>query len=239
MISRLYQDVGCEHHLVQEQSTTTPEIPALTTVGFSQWMTLQILADPEREAARLQKLVMETPINANTEVKKGEPWHHEQLPRDLPRYLLPSETDRFARKTLENAVSNFFNDLGTQHRRKGLPNIVSEPRRELYASRLSQPLERERNPYTPSASGSSSSEDKIRIQRERKSYSTQPLERGRNHTPLLPPNLQAMKKILRSNASGNYILLNPEAARFMLGILRLQANSAPILHLFQKRVQED
>jgi hypothetical protein len=33
-ISRLYQDLGCEYHLVQD-ATFVPIVPALTPVGFA------------------------------------------------------------------------------------------------------------------------------------------------------------------------------------------------------------
>ena len=60
-ISKLYQDLGCEHHLVQETATSAPIVPALTPLGFSHWMSLHILAYPNEESKRLEKAVLAMP----------------------------------------------------------------------------------------------------------------------------------------------------------------------------------
>ncbi|KAH8590450.1 hypothetical protein B0O99DRAFT_521281, partial [Bisporella sp. PMI_857] len=106
-ISRLYQDLGCEHHLVQD-ATFVPIVPALTPVGFARWMSLHIMAYPDQEAKRLEKAVLDLPIDADglTEGKA------ERLPKQISRHLLPEKEDRDPKMLIETVVANFFEDLG-------------------------------------------------------------------------------------------------------------------------------
>ncbi|KAI9055854.1 hypothetical protein LZ554_000793 [Drepanopeziza brunnea f. sp. 'monogermtubi'] len=191
-ISRLYQDLGCEHHLTQEDSHSAPTIPSLTAVGFAHWMTINILAYPEEEYKRLEKVVIAMPIDADGDLVDGKP---ERLPKQISRYLLPEREDRSSRKLLDRAIENFLDDLGSSSRRK--PAIASPPLSrhssssqtrshppvEIHQSRNSptaakaQPIERERKPYggVPSASETSSNtEESVKIERDRQPYSAQP-----------------------------------------------------------------
>lgn len=187
-ISRLYQDLGCEHHLIQEDSRSPPVIPALTPVGFAQWMTIQILAYPDQESKRLDKVVLAMPIDADGELIDGKP---ERLPKQISRYLLPEKTDSKSRKLVEEAIFNFLDDLGSGPRRKA--SITSPPLSrhpstsqsrtrpvpvEIHQAKTSptsakpNPLERERKPYsgTPAASESSINEEPVKIERDRAPY---------------------------------------------------------------------
>ena len=101
----MYQNLGCEYHLVQKHSTTAPTVPALTPLGFAQWMTALILAYPDKESERLEKVVLALPIDADGEMVDGKP---ERLPKQISRHLLPSRGDRRLRHSLENAISDFF-----------------------------------------------------------------------------------------------------------------------------------
>lgn len=165
-----------------------PTVPALTPVGFAQWMTIHILAYPDEESKRLEKVVLAMPIDADGEMVDGKP---ERLPKQISRHLLPEKEDRKSRKLVENAISNFFNDLGTSSRRKASitsPPLSRQPSNarsrpvEVHQTRISPttskapPIERERNPYpgAPSASESSGNEDAIKIERDRQPYTAQP-----------------------------------------------------------------
>lgn len=189
-ISRLYQDLGCEHHLIQEHTTSTPTIPALTPVGFAHWMTIHILAYPEEEAKRLEKVVLAMPIDADGVILDGRP---ERLPKQISRYLFPPKEDRKSRKWIENAISHFLNNLGTSSRRKesitsrsssqysSTSQFRSRPV-EIHQTGTSpttpkgQPIERERNPYAgaPTTWETSSNEEPIKIERDRQPYTAQP-----------------------------------------------------------------
>lgn len=78
LLSLLYQDIGCQHHLIQESPDKPPKIPGLTPIGFAHWMTIWILAYPDQEASRLNKVVLSMPINADGEMVDGKP---ERLPK--------------------------------------------------------------------------------------------------------------------------------------------------------------
>ncbi|KAG9248160.1 hypothetical protein BJ878DRAFT_76181 [Calycina marina] len=198
-ISKLYQDLGCEHHLVQETASSAPVVPALTPLGFSQWMSLHILAYPNEEAKRLEKVVLAMPINADGEMVDGRP---ERLPKQISRHLLPEKEDLTSKKLIESSIQIFFEDLGTGSRRKASyidnsapplsrqltspteptvnnrrPVEVHQPKMPSPPAPKSQPIERERNPYSgaPSSSDTSSNEDtSVKRERERQPYTAQP-----------------------------------------------------------------
>ncbi|KAE9375394.1 hypothetical protein N431DRAFT_555828 [Stipitochalara longipes BDJ] len=188
-IQRLYQGLGCEHHLVQEDPHSEAIIPSLTPVGFAHWMTLFILAYPEEEWRRLEKVVMAMPIDADGDLVDGKP---ERLPKQISRHLLPEKTDANSQKLLEGAILQFLADFGSTNRRRGSLTAPSLSRRsstqsrqrpvEIHQARTSptsskaQPIERERKPYAggPSNSEGSSNEEGIKIERDRQPYTAQP-----------------------------------------------------------------
>lgn len=191
-ISQLFQDLGCQHFLVQEDSRKEPVVPALTPLGFAHWMTIQLLAYPEEESRRLEKVVLALPIDADGQMVDGKP---ERLPKQISRHLLPEKADRESRKILDAAITDFLKDLGTTQRRKGSitsPSLsrhsstsTSRPRNipvEIHQTKPSassstatiKPIERERKPYSGAPSDSCSSEDAIKIERDRQPYVAQP-----------------------------------------------------------------
>lgn len=97
-ISRLYRELGCQHHLVQERNDEKPDIPALTPVGFERWMTLMIQAHPNEEYERLQKTVLDMPISNPDERK-------ERFPKECSRRLFPVMEDRQIQGRIERAIS--------------------------------------------------------------------------------------------------------------------------------------
>ncbi len=77
-LSKLYQDLKCQHHLVQKHSYEKPIIPGLTPAGFAQWMITCIQAYPDEEASRLGEVVVSLPIDADGPLIDGKP---ERLPK--------------------------------------------------------------------------------------------------------------------------------------------------------------
>ncbi|KAI9885975.1 MAG: hypothetical protein M1823_002197 [Watsoniomyces obsoletus] len=97
-LSRLYQDLGCQHHLVQDQRDDAPTIPGLTPVGFERWMTLLILANPDEEVERLQKAVLGLPVSNADDPK-------ERFPKEISRRLFPKHVDPKARARVRKVLS--------------------------------------------------------------------------------------------------------------------------------------
>lgn len=183
LISQLYRDMGCQHHLVQDDTRNEPTIPALTPLGFAHFMTVTILAYPDVEWKRLEKVVTDLPIDADGLMVDGKP---ERLPKQISRHLLPEHEDPDSKQVLDNAVSDFYESLGTS--KKSKPTITSPPlsrhssttqaRRSPVDVNQSntkpQPIERERKPYAGTPSASAIKEEAVKIERERQPYSAQP-----------------------------------------------------------------
>ncbi|KAL0258858.1 hypothetical protein SLS55_006362 [Diplodia seriata] len=96
-ISKMYRDLRCLHHLVQEKADEVPNIPSLTPLGFDTWMTLMIQGHPEIEFARLAKAVMHMPISNAEDIK-------ERFPKELPRRLFPKFENLPARQRCAAAI---------------------------------------------------------------------------------------------------------------------------------------
>jgi hypothetical protein len=112
--------------LVQEPSGGPPVIPALTPVGFARWITIHILAYPEEESERLQKVVLARPVNADGEVVDGKP---ERLPKQLSRYLFPQQEDRKYKERLDNAITGILSPDEIDRRKCGNPAVeISQAR---------------------------------------------------------------------------------------------------------------
>lgn len=176
-------------------------VPSLTAVGFAHWMTLHILAYPEEEWKRLEKIVCTMPVNADGDLVDGKP---ERLPKQISRYLLPELEDRKSRKRLDTAIHDFLEDIGSAPaRKKSITNSPPPPlnrqpsisqRRNSSSNRQTRPpveihqdiksppapkgsnIERERMPYSgaPGSDVSSNDEGGIKIERERQPYTAQP-----------------------------------------------------------------
>jgi hypothetical protein len=194
----MYRELGCQHHLVQENLRERPNVPGLTPAGFERWTTLLIQAHPDDEYARLKKAVLEMPIS-NPDDKK------ERFPKDISRRLFPTHEDGHVRNRIQWAM--------IEHTRIDLPNPPSpEPPRTAYRdpglaraySEVSvgpdfapaSAIERERKPYgsipNESAIDDSSLPTPTPFERERKPYRVQPgggriYEDGDTNRPLLIP----------------------------------------------------
>ena len=97
-ISRMFRDLGAQHHLVQYNVNDRPDTPGLTPQGFETWATLLIKAHPEQEFERLAKTAMNMPID-NADERK------ERFPKELTRRLLPKQADEAVAAQLRKSMS--------------------------------------------------------------------------------------------------------------------------------------
>lgn len=178
-ISRMLREFEVEHHLVQEKFHDRPDIPGLTPRGFQQWETIMIQAHPEREYERLQKAVLNMPIN-NPDDRK------ERFPKEIPERLFSEIPNLELREMIEHSIM--------KHCHVELPEITDEEianvaERRAHASANSakhanesdpSATERGRQPYsTPSAVVDDEIEEEEsdsphQLERERKPYSAHP-----------------------------------------------------------------
>ncbi|PWW77606.1 hypothetical protein C7212DRAFT_180029 [Tuber magnatum] len=84
-LSSIYRVLGCEHFYIPISRDQKPTIPALTPQGFETWMFTQLMTNPSREAARLQKVVASWPIY---DTKEGR-----RFPTSIPRSCFPEKED--------------------------------------------------------------------------------------------------------------------------------------------------
>ncbi|KAI0882526.1 uncharacterized protein GGS22DRAFT_195783 [Annulohypoxylon maeteangense] len=104
-IGDFFTDLDCQYHLVQLDSYSRPRVPALTPLGFAQYLTTCILAYPDEEFRRLSKVVADVQLVASAD---GQ---FERLPRQLLRSQLPVRHDPKSRKILEAALDDLMYDL--------------------------------------------------------------------------------------------------------------------------------
>ena len=173
-ISRMYRDLECQHHLVQEQYDQRPDIPGLTPVGFERWVTILIQAHPEEEYKRLQKAVLDMPIS-NPDDRK------ERFPKEISRRLFPGRGDDQIQDRLENAICEHANiDLPKRCNQQESPPVPQNHRPSTtdpsMTSRRESSANREKAlPFVPS-----------NIERERKPYSSIPTESAIDDTNPIP-----------------------------------------------------
>ncbi|KAH7116829.1 hypothetical protein B0J11DRAFT_102033 [Dendryphion nanum] len=175
-LSKIYRDMRCEHHLIQEHVAEQPQTPALTPAGFEEWMAAMIQAYPDAEYARLSKAVLDMPISNSEDCK-------ERFPKELPRRLFPNQENLQAQQRCAAALS--AEGVGPLRR---APTFPPPPpmARGSQGSGTQPNLERERSPYATKSrpdrqdSRVFDSEDETNetlampIERERKPYSAAP-----------------------------------------------------------------
>jgi hypothetical protein len=165
-LSKIYRELKCQHHLVQENVTEAPDIPGLTPEGFQEWMTAMIQAYPDTEYERLSKAVLDMPISNADDSK-------ERFPKELPRRLFPRQENLQAQQRCAAILS--AEGVGPLRRAPTFP-----PPPPMGPNSGSAPgLERERSPYGAQADTRvfDSEEDEppaVPIERERKPYSAAP-----------------------------------------------------------------
>ncbi|KAI1781164.1 hypothetical protein F4818DRAFT_31263 [Hypoxylon cercidicola] len=108
-IADFFSDLDCQYHLIQLDFYSRPRVPALTPVGFSQFLTTCILAHPDEEFRRLDKIVTDVQIFVvDPAAADGPP---EKLPRQLVRSQFPVRHDPKSRKILAAALDDLIYDL--------------------------------------------------------------------------------------------------------------------------------
>lgn len=185
-ISRLYREVECQHHLVQDENrfVDRPDIPGLTPIGFERWATMLIRTHPDAEYERLRKAVLDMPIS-NPDDKK------ERFPKEISRRLFPKGQDQQVKSRLESALvqhcgidlpknSNLEPPSSPRMNNRQESNINNGSSIPAPPPTMPPPipnsLERERQPYsgTPIDNPTDLPPLSQPIERERKPYSAQP-----------------------------------------------------------------
>ncbi|KAF1939161.1 hypothetical protein EJ02DRAFT_352914 [Clathrospora elynae] len=166
-LSKIYRDMRCQHHLIQEHPAEQPYIPALTPEGFQEWMVAMIQAYPDAEYERLAKSILSMPIS-NADDRK------ERFPKELPHRMFPTVENLHAQQKCAAALSS--EGVGPLRKAPTFP----PPPPKTQAPPPGPNLERERSPYVSIPEGRSFDfEDEpisppVPIERERKPYSAGP-----------------------------------------------------------------
>lgn len=180
-ISRLYRELSCQHHLVQDRLDEKPDIPGLTPIGFQRWVTLLIIAHPDEEYERLQKAVLDMPIS-NPDEKK------ERFPKEISRRLFPSTGDRKVCERLDDAIAEHAKvDLPKRSRHDesptSTPTVTTDTTPVPQAHRREPSISVETKNLAPSA-----------LERERAPYSNTPSEAIIDDTNPFPPPSQPIER---------------------------------------------
>ncbi|RDA89455.1 hypothetical protein CP532_6118 [Ophiocordyceps camponoti-leonardi (nom. inval.)] len=105
----LYQDLRCEYHLIQGESKEKAYIPALTSDGFVNWMSVFIQVSPDSEARRLDSIMAALPIEAASDSPDGKA---ERLPKQLSRHLFPARAHDKTRHRVATALTDWVEAMG-------------------------------------------------------------------------------------------------------------------------------
>ncbi|KZM21307.1 uncharacterized protein EKO05_0006306 [Ascochyta rabiei] len=168
-LSKVYQSMRCQHHLIQEHPAELPYIPALTPKGFEEWMTAMILAYPDTEHERITKAVLGMPISNADNTK-------ERFPKELPRRMFPRTENVQAQ---QRCAANLSAE-GVSPLRKVPTFPPPPPPPKVDTSAAIPSLERERSPYSgqPDLRNSDSEGEHdssfVPIERQRNPYSANP-----------------------------------------------------------------
>ncbi|KAF9738164.1 hypothetical protein PMIN06_005208 [Paraphaeosphaeria minitans] len=169
-LCKIYRDMRCEHHLIQEHTAAQPDIPALTPLGFQEWMIAMTQAYPDAEYERLSRAVLDMPISNADDCK-------ERFPKELPRRLFPRIENLQAQQRCAAALSP--EGVGPLRRAPTFPPPPPPPMSQ--SASVPPSLERERSPYTSRPDPRavvSEDEDHVPIsmpiERERKPYAAAP-----------------------------------------------------------------
>ncbi|KAK5131503.1 hypothetical protein LTR08_000897 [Meristemomyces frigidus] len=170
-LSKMYQKLLCQHHLVQVQNHEAPTVPGLTPSGFEQLMTVLLQAHPDTEFERLARAVMNMPIS-NADNKS------ERFPKELSRRLLPAHGNLQA----EQRIVASLNHEPILVQLRGSSSMPPPPPASTHPPQTSFPLpqtsftERERKPYAQTSFSNTVDDDDLLgqpaapIERERMPY---------------------------------------------------------------------
>ncbi|KAK8039229.1 hypothetical protein PG993_007640 [Apiospora rasikravindrae] len=107
----------CQHHLIQQSEHERPLVPALTVVGFAQYYMSCILAHPDTEFHRLERIVADVPsiiVAGGLNGAKEGVSPSEILPKAIRRDQLPSKADAKSKRLLDGAFKDLMYDLELQ-----------------------------------------------------------------------------------------------------------------------------
>lgn len=174
-ISRMFREIDCQHHLVQEKLNERPDLPGLTPQGFETWATLLLKAHPDQEYARLAKTALDMPIS-NPDEKK------ERFPKELSRRLFPTHGDTEIAYKLQKIMSTHCNvNFTSRHGgttdsqpRTSNASVVSDDASVKTAIR---PGPEKQEPASNAAPASLSS-SQASLERERQPYGSTQSEKG-------------------------------------------------------------
>ncbi|KAI1471189.1 uncharacterized protein F4812DRAFT_467366 [Daldinia caldariorum] len=121
-LADFFTDLDCQYHLVPPNAYSRPRVPGLTPAGFVRYFTTCVLAHPDEEFRRLDRiaadvqLVADAPAYAYADTGTGtgkgvgtaEP---ERLPRQLFRSQFPVRNDPRSKKVLAAALDDLMYDL--------------------------------------------------------------------------------------------------------------------------------
>lgn len=111
----------CQHHLVQPNEHSPPLTPALTVIGFAQYYMSCILAYPDAEFHRLQKIIADVPpivvaisssSNDDEHTKEKRLSRSETLSRIIQHNQQSPSADPKSKQLLSGAFENLMYDLG-------------------------------------------------------------------------------------------------------------------------------
>ncbi|KAH8677375.1 hypothetical protein BX600DRAFT_506420 [Xylariales sp. PMI_506] len=119
-LADLYLTLGCQFHLIQKDSCSIPSVPALTPDGFVRFLTLCIVAYPDEEFRRWERLVADIPLSTNSD-PAAVGVQREDLPRTIIRSYFPAKPDVKNKKLLDTSMKILLPSM----RRPGLDSMLS------------------------------------------------------------------------------------------------------------------
>ncbi|KAH9825761.1 hypothetical protein Tdes44962_MAKER03972 [Teratosphaeria destructans] len=163
-LSKVYQKLFCQHHLVQGQPHEIPYVPALTPNGFATFMTVLIEAHPDMEFERLSQAVMNMPVS-NADSKT------ERFPKELSRRLLPKDANVQAEQRIIASLNHepfLMSQLRGTTAMPPPPPASAPPQSQAF-------VERERKPYYSTPFANTVDDEDLAphampLERERKPY---------------------------------------------------------------------
>ncbi|KAI4599164.1 hypothetical protein KJ359_002123 [Pestalotiopsis sp. 9143b] len=90
----------CEHLLVQKDSYSRPRVPALSLNGFARYLAICVLAYPNEEIRRLDRIFMDLPLAMDVVELNGSA---QGILKTIPEAYRPMKHDPELRKRLDDA----------------------------------------------------------------------------------------------------------------------------------------
>ncbi|KAK6212646.1 hypothetical protein LQW54_005067 [Pestalotiopsis sp. IQ-011] len=103
-----YDRLQCEHLLVQKDSYSRPRVPALSLNGFARYLAICVLAYPNEEIRRLDRIFMDLPLAMDVVELNGSA---QGILKTIPEAYRPMKHDPELRKRLDDAFEMLMVDL--------------------------------------------------------------------------------------------------------------------------------